>query len=46
MNLMVYEHGGDAYTGTDAPHTGADVRIEPYDWPDLVAATRPVGAQG
>ena len=30
----------------DAPHTGADVRIEPYDWPDLVAATRPVGAQG
>jgi cell wall-associated NlpC family hydrolase len=30
----------------DAPHTGADVRIEPYDWPDLLAATRPVGAQG
>jgi cell wall-associated NlpC family hydrolase len=30
----------------DAPHTGADVRIEPYDWPDLIAATRPVGAQG
>jgi cell wall-associated NlpC family hydrolase len=30
----------------DAPHTGADVRIEPYDWPDLVAATRPVGARG
>jgi len=30
----------------DAPHTGADVRIEPYDWPDLVAATRPVGATG
>jgi cell wall-associated NlpC family hydrolase len=28
----------------DAPHTGANVRIEPYDWPDLVAATRPVGA--
>ena len=25
----------------DAPHTGADVRIEPYDWPDLVGATRP-----
>jgi cell wall-associated NlpC family hydrolase len=30
----------------DAPHTGADVRIERYDWPDLVAATRPVGARG
>jgi cell wall-associated NlpC family hydrolase len=30
----------------DAPHTGADVRIEPYGWPDFVAATRPVGAQG
>jgi cell wall-associated NlpC family hydrolase len=29
----------------DAPHTGADVRIEPYDWPDLIAATQPVGAQ-
>lgn len=26
----------------DAPHTGAVVRIEPYDWPDLVAATRPL----
>jgi cell wall-associated NlpC family hydrolase len=30
----------------DAPHTGADVRIESYAWPDLVAATQPVGAQG
>jgi cell wall-associated NlpC family hydrolase len=29
----------------DAPHTGADVRIESYAWPDLLAATRPVGAQ-
>jgi cell wall-associated NlpC family hydrolase len=29
----------------DAPHTGAVVRIEPYDWPDLVAATRPAGAR-
>jgi cell wall-associated NlpC family hydrolase len=29
----------------DAPHTGAVVRIEPYDWPDLVAATRAPGAQ-
>jgi cell wall-associated NlpC family hydrolase len=28
----------------DAPHTGADVRTESYDWPDLLAATRPVGA--
>lgn len=26
----------------DAPHTGAVVRIESYDWPDLVAATRPL----
>jgi cell wall-associated NlpC family hydrolase len=30
----------------DAPHTGAVVRIESYDWPDLVAATQPVGAGG
>jgi cell wall-associated NlpC family hydrolase len=30
----------------DAPHTGADVRIEPYSWPDLIAATRPDGAHG
>jgi cell wall-associated NlpC family hydrolase len=29
----------------DAPHTGAVVRIEPYDWPDYLAATRPAGAQ-
>jgi cell wall-associated NlpC family hydrolase len=28
----------------DAPHTGAVVRIEPFSWPDLVAATRPIGA--
>jgi cell wall-associated NlpC family hydrolase len=28
----------------DAPHSGAVVRIESYAWPDLVAATRPVGA--
>ena len=28
----------------DAPHTGAVVRIEPYTWPDLVAATRPTEA--
>lgn len=30
----------------DAPHSGAVVRIESYAWPDLVAATRPVGASG
>jgi cell wall-associated NlpC family hydrolase len=29
----------------DAPHTGADVRIESYAWPDLLTATRPTGAQ-
>jgi cell wall-associated NlpC family hydrolase len=29
----------------DAPHTGAVVRIEPYDWPDYLAATRPAGRQ-
>src|SRR5262249_49944813 len=29
----------------DAPHSGADVRIESYAWPDLLAATRPTGAQ-
>jgi cell wall-associated NlpC family hydrolase len=27
----------------DAPHTGAVVRVEPYDWSDLIAATRPLG---
>ena len=25
----------------DAPHTGADVRVEPFDWPDYLGATRP-----
>jgi cell wall-associated NlpC family hydrolase len=29
----------------DAPHTGAVVRIEPYDWPDYLVATRPGGTQ-
>jgi cell wall-associated NlpC family hydrolase len=29
----------------DAPHTGANVRIEPYSWPDLLAATRPTQVQ-
>jgi cell wall-associated NlpC family hydrolase len=27
----------------DAPHTGAVVRVEPYDWNDLLVATRPLG---
>jgi cell wall-associated NlpC family hydrolase len=25
----------------DAPHTGAAVRVEPYQWPDYLGATRP-----
>jgi cell wall-associated NlpC family hydrolase len=25
----------------DAPHTGAVVRVDDADWPDLVGATRP-----
>jgi cell wall-associated NlpC family hydrolase len=29
----------------DAPHTGAVVRIESYDWSDYLAATRPAAAQ-
>lgn len=39
------EHVGIVVGGgemIDAPHTGAVVRIESYDWPDLVAATRPI----
>jgi cell wall-associated NlpC family hydrolase len=28
----------------DAPHTGANVRIESYDWSTYIGATRPVGA--
>jgi len=28
----------------DAPHTGAVVRVEPYDWPDYIGATRPAPA--
>jgi cell wall-associated NlpC family hydrolase len=27
----------------DAPHSGADVRIEPYQWRDYLGATRPAG---
>jgi cell wall-associated NlpC family hydrolase len=30
----------------DAPHTGAVVRIESYDWPDYLGATRPASPQG
>ena len=30
----------------DAPHTGAVVRIEPYDWPNYIGATRPAGGNG
>ena len=29
----------------DAPHTGALVRVEPYQWPDYVGATRPVAGR-
>jgi cell wall-associated NlpC family hydrolase len=29
----------------DAPHTGADVRIESYQWPDYQGATRPAGIE-
>jgi cell wall-associated NlpC family hydrolase len=29
----------------DAPHTGAVVRIESYEWPDFLGATRAAGAQ-
>jgi cell wall-associated NlpC family hydrolase len=28
----------------DAPHSGAVVRVEPYDWPDYLGATRPAAA--
>ena len=27
----------------DAPHTGALVRVEPYQWSDYLGATRPAG---
>jgi cell wall-associated NlpC family hydrolase len=40
------EHVGIVISATemvDAPHTGADVRIEPFDWPDYLGATRPAG---
>ena len=28
----------------NAPHTGAVVRLEPYDWSDYLGATRPTGS--
>ena len=40
------EHVGIVVGGTemvDAPHTGADVRVEPFDRPDYLGATRPAG---
>jgi cell wall-associated NlpC family hydrolase len=30
----------------DAPHTGAQVRVESYQWPDFVGATRPTSTGG
>jgi cell wall-associated NlpC family hydrolase len=35
-HVGIYVGGGEM---VDAPHTGADVRVEPYNWPDLVGAT-------
>ena len=38
------EHVGIVISETemvDAPFTGADVRVEPFDWPDYLGATRP-----
>jgi cell wall-associated NlpC family hydrolase len=29
----------------DAPHTGAVVRVEPYNWSDYIGATRPAATQ-
>ena len=36
--------GGDQMI--DAPHTGADVRVEPDRWTDYLGATRPAGGAG
>lgn len=39
------EHVGIVVGGgemIDAPHSGAVVRVEPYDWNDLLVATRPL----
>jgi cell wall-associated NlpC family hydrolase len=38
------EHVGIVISDTemvDAPDTGAEVRVEPFDWPDYLGATRP-----
>ena len=37
-HVGLYVGAGDMI---DAPHTGADVRVESANWPDLVGATRP-----
>jgi cell wall-associated NlpC family hydrolase len=45
-SLASIDHVGIVVGGgqmIDAPHTGAVVRVEPYDWSDLIAATRPLG---
>jgi cell wall-associated NlpC family hydrolase len=39
-HVGIYVGDGDMI---DAPHTGAVVRVESIDWPDLLAATRPLG---
>lgn len=44
-SLVGIEHVGIVVGGgkmIDAPHTGAFVRIESYDWSNLIAATRPL----
>ena len=43
---VVVDHVGIVVGGgemVDAPFTGAVVRVEPYDWPDYLGATRPGG---
>ena len=37
-HVGIYIGGGQMI---DAPHTGADVRVEPYNWPDYIGAVRP-----
>jgi cell wall-associated NlpC family hydrolase len=37
-HVGLYVGGGQM---VDAPHTGADVRVEPYRWSDYLGATRP-----
>ena len=36
-HVGIYIGGGQMI---DAPHTGADVRVEPYNWPDYIGAVR------